>query len=219
MKGTLLLAAAALLVLGCSTVRRGPTVTGHRGQDPTVAPLQVAAAAADSGALATPVDQIVESKRPSRHAQDVHAYWEQRNASVNKANTQGLGKVNHNAKQEREMRQMIENKKKATIMGDLDSPGMTNIMSDKMKREAQQMVKGMRQAVMNSLDEPRGTDSRRVDLTMRDVNTSRMNGNGLVGMQPHDHFISNSECPNNRCVNGAAGSSGRARSLGNQIDP
>ncbi|HUT78384.1 MAG TPA: hypothetical protein VM285_11890, partial [Polyangia bacterium] len=217
-KGTLLLAAAALLVLGCSTVRRGPTVTGHQSQDPAVAPLQVAAVEADPGTPA-PANMVVESRRPSQHAQDVHSYWAQKKASVNKANTEGLGKVNHSAKQDREMREMIENKKKATIMGDLDSPGMTNIMSDKMKREAQQMIKGMRQSVMNSLDEPHGTDVRRVDLEMRDVNTARMNGAGLVGMQPHDRFISNSECPNNRCVNGAAGSSGRMRSLGNEIDP
>ncbi len=219
MRKALLLAAAALLVLGCSTARRAPVLTGHQNADPAVAPMPVASVHAEPGVSTAPTRDFQLSSRPSQHAKDVHAYWDQRKADTLKANTEGFGKVDFNAKQNREAREMIEKKKQATIMGDLDSPGMTNIMSEKMKREARQMIKGMRQAVMNSLDEPHGTDTHRVDLTMADVNMSRMNGAGLVGMQAHDHYITNEECPGNRCLNSAAGNSGRARSLANELDP
>jgi hypothetical protein len=219
MKKALLLAAAVLLALGCAATKKGQAELAHQGQGQLAAPLQLAAvdgATVQDAALIVPK---IESKRPDRHQMDVRAYWEQRKAEVNKANTEGAGKIDMSAKRNREAREMIEKKKQSAVMGGVDEPGMTNIMSDKMKREAQQMVKGMRQAVMNSLDEPHGNDTRRVDLEMSDVNMSRANGAGLVGMQPHDHYLSQGECPQGRCVNRELGSSGRMNSLGNLLDP
>jgi hypothetical protein len=75
-----------------------------------------------------------------------------------------------------------------------------------------------REALMNGLGDVVAQTRWRLDLKPSRLNKSRMPGNGLVGMQPHDRYISKEECPHQSCIDKSRTSKTKMEQLGNPID-
>ena len=219
MRRALWFAAAAMLALGCAANKKMPRPVPNLAAEAPAAP-SLEMATASGGVQAQPARPVrieLDTRRPSKREVAVHDHWSaERDGLIADADVPAPDPL---SKARREAREMVEKKARSVVMGGVDEPGMNSRMTAKRQREARQVARTMRRAAMNSLDEPRGTDPRRVDLEMSDVNLQRANGAGLVGIRPRDGYLGRSECPNGSCVNHGVSRAGQARALANTLDP
>jgi len=214
----LILVAAALFAFGCSqTAIQTKGTVEHSRVAPVSADIALASSNAAVDAVGPVVTEPTKRHHPSEHEMAVHRHHQEMHVKARNNDYWSVNKVRTDWREE-ELKRIVQQKIKSTVLGGVDEPSFNRVLTEKRKRETIRQLKAMRKAVMNSLDDPRPCYKNSLDIKPSDLNRSRMPGNGLVGMTPHDHYISKSECPNNRCVNSALTSRNRMKALGNFVD-
>jgi hypothetical protein len=218
MRAALLIGIAALLMLGCGAAEYKNKVTSQNSpayaSNSAVASVSSPAAAMGDPA-ANPVYQSQERNRPSEHEMAVHKFHAQKKARARNNDYWSVQKVSSDRKT-KEAIDMIKKRKEALASGgQVGEPGPSMILTEKRKKAAMRRLRQQREAVMNGLGDVVANTKNRLDLKPSRLNSSRMPGNGLVGMQPHDRYISKEECPHQSCINKALTSRSKYEQLGN----
>lgn len=217
MRAALLIGIAALLMLGCGAVEYKGKVTSQRTTS-YVSGTQVAQAAAPAAVVESPAEyQARGQNRPSQHEMAVHNYHAQQKA---KARNTGYWSVNQVKmdRRDKEAIQMLKNQREAVASGgEVGEPGPSAILTEKKKKAAIDRLRRQREAVMNGLGDVVANTKNRLDLKAKRLNNSRMPGNGLVGGQFNDHYISKEECPHHSCVDKARTNKSKLDRLGNPL--
>jgi uncharacterized protein YxeA len=217
MKKVILVGVAALFVLGCaSTTVHTPETASN---DPIVR--------AEAEVAPVPQQAMIEydttvdvPNRPSEHATAVmNANAEARKEALN-TDYWSVDQVANTRSAESQLKNEIEKKAAAMVMGDTDEPGPTlhdknNVHKrEQMKKKIKSMTENM-----NMLDGPGPclTDKYRTDLTMDDLNGARMPGNGLVEGAAKKTYMHADECRDGSCYNSSAPKY-RTKGLVNPLD-
>jgi len=219
MRAALLIGIAALLMLGCGAVEYKGKVTSQH-TPASISNTQVASAGQPAAAISDPAMPAYEGReknRPSEHEMAVHNYHAQQKAKARNADYWSVNQVRSD-RAEREAIKMFKDQRQAEASGgEVGEPGPNTILTEKKKKAAIERLRSQREGVMNGLGDVVAFTKNRLDLKPDRLNASRMPGNGLVGMQPHDRYITKEECPNNRCVNKALTNKSKLDSLGNPL--
>jgi hypothetical protein len=207
-------------MLGCGAVEYKGKVSSQYSpaysSNTNVASAGKPAAAVDDPAM-VPEYSHPAPRRPSEHEMAVHNYHKQQKA---KARNDGYWTVNQVKvdRADKEAIEMLKKKREAVASGgQVGEPGPSTILTNKKKKEAMRRLRLQREAVMNGLGDVVAHTKNRLDLKPDRLNKSRMPGNGLVGMQANDHYISMEECPNHNCVNKALTNKAKMDRLGNPL--
>ena len=203
MRAALLIGIAALLLLGCGAVEYKGKVTSQNSPA-FVSGTQVAQAAQPAAAVESPAEyQARGQNRPSEHEMAVHNYHKQQKAKARNTDYWTVNQVKMD-RADKEAIEMIKKQREAVASGgEVGEPGPSTIVTNKVKREAMRRLRRQREAVANAMGDLTGGTRWRLDLSGKDLNSSKMPGNGLVGPQMNDHYITAEECPNHNCLNKA----------------
>jgi hypothetical protein len=204
-------------MLGCGAVEYKGKVTSQN--TPTyISGSQVAQASQPAAAVESPVAyQGREQNRPSQHEMAVHNYHKQQKAKARNTDYWSVNQVRMDRK-DKEAIEMLKKQREAVASGgELGIPGPSTVLTEKRKKASIERLRRQREAVMNGLGDVVANTKNRLDLKAKRLNKSRMPGNGLVGGQFNDHYISKEECPHQNCVNKALTNKAKMDRLGNPL--
>ncbi|MBW2278205.1 MAG: hypothetical protein JRF63_11975 [Deltaproteobacteria bacterium] len=219
MRAALLLGIAALLMLGCGAAEYKGKVTSQYtpgySSGTSVATAGSPATAIDDPA-AMPEYQAREQNRPDQHEMAVHNYHNQQRAKARNTDYWSVNQVKTDSA-DKEAIDMIKKQREAVASGgEVGEPGPSTVVTDRVKKEAMRRLRRQREAVANAMGDCVGGTKGRLDLSTKDLNASKMPGNGLVGMQPHDHYITKRECQGS-CLNKSLGNKAKMDRMGNPL--
>ncbi|MCP4675819.1 MAG: hypothetical protein GY854_10000 [Deltaproteobacteria bacterium] len=221
MKKVLLIGVAALLVLGCATTSGTDTQVASHPSAMRVDMGAQSAMPATKPALVEYNTKVETTYRPTEHQMAVINHNKEAKEKASNISYWSISQVERSDTAEAKLKQDIQAKAKAMTMDENDGPGPSihDKNNKKKQREAIKKLKAQKEA-MNTLNEggPSITDKYRLDLTGKDLNQSKMPGNGLCSGTPKRTFMRADECRHGSCIDSSRSAKGKIGVLGNPYD-